>query len=493
MADLGISAGGALASSRLMQILQQDEIVPGAGPSYELCKTIYSYHPLGAKMADAPIDLAQSMARKWMVRSGPEHDLVQAFQREWFRLGVIGGDRLVRNVFRLSRVYGIASLVVGTRGEDPSEPINFWRDADKDLYFNVLDPLNTAGSLVLDQDPNSPDFLKPRHLQAGPQVWHPSRAIVMVNDDPIYIEWTNSAFGFVGRSVYQRALYPLKSYINTLIADDMIVQKSGVIVFKQKGPGSIIDRIAQAFAAAKRTVLKLATIGNIVTVGTDEDAQSLNLQNLDAPYDLARNNILKNIATAANMPASLLNNETLTKGFGEGSEDAKNIARFIDGIRTEMKPVYDYLDRLTMHRAWDERFYRTIQAKYPEYRDVPYQTAFLRWRDAYEYEWPNLLVEPDSELVKREASILEAAIGIFEVTAPVLDPVNKAEVVEWIAAQVNAAKMLQAAPLNIDMDALVQFAQKQDQEADMLAQTGGQVPGTGEAEGEPQTRAAYDV
>jgi len=33
--------------------------------------------------------------------------------------------------------------------------------------------------------------------------------------------YTQAAFGFVGRSVYQRPLYPLKSFVQTMITDDL--------------------------------------------------------------------------------------------------------------------------------------------------------------------------------------------------------------------------------------------------------------------------------
>src|SRR5690348_8178897 len=165
---------GGIASSQLMAILNQDDICPGADPSYQICKTLYSYHPLGAKMVDAPIGLAQSMPRTITIPDSPEDDLLEAYWREWKTLGRVGADRLIGNAMRVSRIYGIGSIVVGEIDGDPAKPIDMWKLAKKDLYFNILDPLNTAGSLVLDQDPNAPDFLKPKALRVGSQTYHPS-------------------------------------------------------------------------------------------------------------------------------------------------------------------------------------------------------------------------------------------------------------------------------------------------------------------------------
>ena len=38
--------------SPLLDILMSDHIVPGSAPSYQLCKSIYNFHFLGAKMAE---------------------------------------------------------------------------------------------------------------------------------------------------------------------------------------------------------------------------------------------------------------------------------------------------------------------------------------------------------------------------------------------------------------------------------------------------------
>ncbi|MDE2472693.1 MAG: DUF1073 domain-containing protein [Bradyrhizobium sp.] len=466
---------GSSTSSQLQLLLTAEDIEPGSDPSYQLCKVIYAYHPLGGKMVDAPVSLAQSLPRTITIPDSPEEELVEAFEREWAKLGKIGATRLIANVMRTSRIYGIASLVVGTRDANPEEPLDLWTLDKADLYFNVLDPLNTAGALTLNQDPNSPEYQKPQAIRSGPQVYHPSRAVILMNEEPLYIEWTNSAFGFVGRSVYQRALFPLKSYVQSMITDDVVTTKAGLLVAKLKSPSSPIDNLTRVFAAGKRAVIKSAASGNVLQLGIDENLESLDLKNLKDAAEFARNNILKNIATAANMPAVILNQETMAEGFGEGTEDAKQVARYIDGVRLDMQPVYDFFDRIVMHRAWNDDFYKSIQRKYPDwYGDVEYQTAFMDWQNAFAPEWPNLLVEPDSEAVKRDAQIMESGIGVAEILMPALDPDNKARLAGWLADMMNARKMLVSSPLDLDLDALAAYTPPQPTQ-------------------EPETRAAYDV
>ncbi|MGS1060547.1 anti-CBASS protein Acb1 family protein [Burkholderia glumae] len=448
---------GTAMSPELMRLLAADDLQPGSAPSYEMCKTIYSYHPLGAKMAEAPYEEALSQDREITIPGAPEDDLVEAFRREWAKLGTVGADEIIKNFMTLKRVYGIASLIVGARELPTNEPLPLDRLHELDLYFNILDPLNTAGSLVLNQNPNASDFQKPQYLRVADHDYHPSRAVIALNEAPIYIEWTNSAFGFVGRSVYQRALYPLKSYVQSMITDNQIIEKSGLLVYRMKSPGAVIDKVALAWGSLKRRMLKGAKTGNVMSIGLDESIESIDLKNIRDAAEFARTNVIKNIATAAKMPAVMIAQDTLTEGFGEGTEDAKMIARFIDRIRIEMGPAYEFLDPIVMRRAWSPEFYASMQRKYPDYAGVPYATAFVQWKNAFTATWPNLLVEPDSERIKTDDVITKAAIACVEVMLPELDPENKATAIAWLAEVMNERKLMFSSPLEIDIEALKNY------------------------------------
>lgn len=356
-----------------------------------------------------------------------------------------------------ARVYGISSIGVGSRNGVTSGPLPLDKLHEQDLYFNVFDPLNTAGSLVLEQDPNSPDYQKPRAISVGGKVWHPSRTVVMMNESPIYIEFTNSAFGFVGRSVYQRALFPLKTFIQSMITDDMVIKKIGLLIWKAKGPTSVTDKRVLNFFGMKRQNLKSGVTGNVLTIGVDEEVESLNFQNLDGPYKITRENMLKNIATAAGMPAVMLEQEALVEGFGEGTEDAKQIARYVDRVRIEMNPLYAFFDTIVQRRAWSPEFYESLKQDYPDYKGKPYETAFYEWRNSFQALWPNLLSEPDSEKAKTEDVRFKAAVAVIEVLAPLLDPENKADAVDWLQGEINSRKLLFSTEMNLDIEALKEY------------------------------------
>jgi hypothetical protein len=446
--------GGSSLGSALLGLLMADDIVPGSVPSYSLCKDIMLYHPLGDKMATAPLNLAQSQSREIEIAGAPGR-VKEAFEREWI---AVNADRTIFNVCKLARVYGIASVVLGAVGKKSDEPIPSEKYATEELFFNVLDPLNTAGSLIMSQDPNSPEFQKSQVVTTNGETYHRSRVCVVMNEEPVYIAYTSSAFGFVGRSVYQRALYPMKSFVQSMVTDDMVTRKAGVLVAKMQAPGSIIDRMMVSLMGTKRKMLQEARTDNVLGIGVDESIETLNMQNVHNAGTFARTNILKNIATAADMPAKLLENETMVLGFGEGEEDAKNIARYVERERVKMRPVYDFFDHIVQHRAWNAEFYKEMQKEFPEqYGKVKYAAALSKWQNAFQATWPSLLIEPESERVKTDDTKLRAIVAVVEAFAPQMDPENKARVFEWASDNIADTKLLFGVPLTLDLDALKSF------------------------------------
>ncbi len=266
-----------------------------------------------------------------------------------------------------------------------------------------------------------------------------------------------------------------------MITDDMVSRKAGVLIAKMESPGSIIDRITRGFYAIKRAFLRAASTNNVVSIGLKEDISSLNLQNLDGPMALARNNAIKNIASAADMPAKLLTQEAYVEGFGEGTEDAKAVAAWIDRYRIELAPIYAWFDLITMYRAWNEDFYKTIQESFPEeYGKVDYQTAFYKWRNAFKATWPNLLKEEPSELVQVDDVRLKALIAVVQVMAPLMDPTNRAAVIQFAVDIINTREELfGGAQLNLDMDELTAYIEEQVEQQKQAAMNPQQEEGTG--------------
>lgn len=440
----------------LMQILSADTIEPGSQPGYDLCKMLWEYHPLGGKLVEKPVRLALSKPRVITVDCQPKEMLVEAFQREWEKLDATS---YIRDVMFLKRTYGASGIVVGAEGIPTDQPIDPWAMPDLNLYFNKLDPLNLAGSIVTNQNPNAPDFQKPLpYATAAGQPYHPSRSVVVFNGTPIYLSFQSSAFGFTGRSVFLRALYPMKSFIQSMITDDMVTYKAGLLIAKQKPAGSIVNRLMQQAAGIKRAYLQKGGTNNVLSIDIDEDIQAINLQNTDTAMTTARDNIIANIAAAGDVPAILLRDEAFTKGFGEGTEDTKAIVQYIDGIREEMNSLFAFFDKIVQHRAWNKEFYEAVKSAYPDvYGNKTYEQAFYMWQQNFKAQWDTLMEEPESEKVKVEDIKLKGITEILRTVLPIADGENRGRLIQWAQDNINEMPDLFQSTLTLDVDSLAEY------------------------------------
>lgn len=441
-------------SPELITLLDSDDIQPGMSAGYQTCKTIYLFHPLGGKMVDRPIKMAMNESRTVHISQayGIEQRLRDAFEREWKALGA---DKHIANAARISRIYGVSAIAMLVDNQEPSSAVDYRTLYKHNVTFNILDPLNTAGSIVLNQDPNAQDFQKVDGIRVAGKPYHKSRCVVQQNEDPIYLAYNSAAFGFTGRSVYQRALFPLKSFIQTMRTDDMVSVKGGLLVTKIQGPSSVVNNMMQKLSGIKRMMLKRGKTGEVLQIGANDSIESIDLSNLEKPLDSSRNHILENIAAAADMPAIILNSETFAQGFGEGTEDARSVAVYIDNIREWLEPLYDYFIRICQYRAWSIEFFNSLRADFPELKNT-YSLYFSSWINNFEYRWPSSLKEPESEKVKVDEIRFKAIISMLEVLLPQVntDDENRALLIEWAQTNANANESLFPQRLDLDIDSL---------------------------------------
>ena len=431
-----IEVSGSTLPSGLLDILGADQIVPGSQPSYALCKQLWALHPLAGKIVEKPISLALGQKRKINVPCAIEDRLVKAFEKEWKALKA---TRQIRDLAHISRVYGVGALVFGGPNIATTDVIE-GKDLYKipDLYFNLLDPLNTSGSMVTNQNPNAPDFQKQVvQITAAGQPYHQSRTITLFNGTPIYLDYQGSSFSFSGRSVFLRALYPMKSFIQTMIVNDMVSLKAGLMIAKMKQGGSVLNRMMEKASAWKRNLLQEGRTNNVLTIDIDESIETIDLTNVDGPMTAARDNIISDVAAATDTPAILLKDESFAKGLASGDQDMLAVVQHIDNIREELEPAHEFFDRIVMHRAWNPEFYAALQKEIPDLAGKSYDAWFFEVRDLFVAEWPSLLQEPKFEIVKRNAEKLKAMTDVLKALLPALDPANKARLVDWFVQAVN--------------------------------------------------------
>ena len=463
-----LAPSGPNGGSNLLRMLAIDAIVPGLPASYQACKEIFLFHPLGARMASGPISLAQSQRREITLEDDPDDLIKKEFLRVWKDLDC---DMHIFATARNARIYGHAATVAVAQGVAPNRPLDPKSFAKTRLVFNDYDPLKCSASMNMNQDPNQVNFLKMDQLVVNGVQYHPSRGFMLLNEDPVYLAYTSSGFGYTGRSVYQRALYPLQSFLQSMITDNMVCQKAGLLVTKTQQEGSIMDNLMASITGTKRALIQMGTTGNVLSIGPEDDIQSIDLKNIDGALITARKNVLDNIAVAADMPSKLLDSKSYAAGFGEGTEDAKSVAQYISRVRLWLRPLYEWFDQIVMFRAWTPEFFDTLQKAYPDtYGSMGYLEAFYGWKNSFKWEWPNLLEEPESEKVKIDETRFKSALGIVQTALPVVGNVNRARALNFLADVVNEQRTLfNGITLEFDQDELMTYEPPRDATPDELA------------------------
>ena len=455
MSQVVINGSSSLTSS-LQSILDATEIEVGTEAGYELCKKLWLFLPLSSKIVEKPVVLALSKPRIVTVSAHPKEMLIKAFNTEWRNLDA---NSLIRDVTFMKRAYGVSAIVYGAEGIPTDKPIDPWDLPYLNLYFNKLDPLNLAGSTVTNQNPNAIDFQQPlQYITAAGQPYHPSRSCVVYANTPVYLSYQSSGFGYTGRSVFQRSLYPIKSYIQSMVTDNLVTFKAGLLIAKMKQSGSIVNRMMQESADIKRTILQQGATGNVLSIGLDEDIEAIDMKNTDTAMTTARNNILANIAAGADCPAQLLKDETFTSGFSEGDNDAMAVATYITGVRNDMDSLFAFFDKIVQHRAWNREFFEAIQAKYPEaYEKMTYEEAFYSWQEAFHTAWTPMIEESPSEKVKTEEVKLKGMTEILRTLLPVMNSENRARAIEWAQDNISEMQDMFSTTMQLDIEALMDY------------------------------------
>lgn len=350
-------------SNQLQDLLLANDIEAGSVASYQVCKAIYNYHPLGAKIVSSSVYNAFANGRTVSFVDINDSQLVDDYNNLFFSLDC---QRVINQAIILSRVYGSSAIYVGHKGKDLSLPLEI--HPDDDIYFNVLDPLtfNAYNSDSLNQ--LSDNYL--RHgdnITIAGSVVHPSRLLFINNRNemPTYGEFSASSFGFNGRSDYQRCLVLLRTYIRVLQADEFIIDKAGSVIAKIDAGNAGFSNISSAITKAYRSMIqqlrgspessaKGRYSGGVITIGHDDTIETLNLQNINETVEGVRKRLLNDIASCCNMPASIMSDEAMAQGFSDGKEDALKEARYLKSVQNNAIFIYDWLDGILIKQLLND-------------------------------------------------------------------------------------------------------------------------------------------
>ncbi|MBI0083573.1 MULTISPECIES: anti-CBASS protein Acb1 family protein [Commensalibacter] len=431
--------------------------------SYGLCKSIYMYHPLGKRIIDLPIDLSIGQERIISVKHETKSDeLIEQFIKVWNGYGF---KNIIRRLATMSRLCGISALFLKVDGYNDHEPLPVntnW--ADLKITPIVYDAMNIAGSASNNQDLMSENFLKVEDVLRSGMALAKDRSFILSNGDPLYNEFSTSAFGFTGRSVYQNCIHLLKAWLYVNNADAMVAKKCGLIIAKENDVGTATELTSRSLGI-KRELLRAGSTNDVLSVGASTTIESLNLQNIDGSLDMARNHILEDIANASDIPTIILGQQRFTQGFGEGSEDTKHVGRFIESIREWERGAYQFIDNFVMRMAWNFDYLKALnkengdifKSKNDEEITIEqYWQVFYSLKQSFSYSFPSFLTESESQIAEGDQKKLEMIVDVYDRVFPKVEADMQATLTNWLIDSVNNLRSLNKIKLNVDEDDLRQ-------------------------------------
>lgn len=376
--------------------------------SYEECKDIYTYWFLGKRIASALPNFAMSAPREISFGNLPPvildrfNEILQKYKVE----KTIKQSAVYARVFGMSAIYASFSQKEGEelRAYDSTKPLSYDNLQKGKFAFNVLDPLNFAG-VQINQNPLDLDFQKIESItiNGGTKV-HKQRFCTILNGEPFYLRWIDSAYSFGTPSIYQNMQGLIKSINTSLVALERMATKASAVVFKTGEDGILNSLAIEASERALKEMRAMRMDGG-VKISKDSDVGFFNLTGVDV-VDSIIDKMNQCILMALNdTPSNLLLDKNLAQGFGDGDNDFKALIASIESYRQNtLKSAYAFVDKFCLGLAFDLGF---LNETFAEYKDDLRDLEIFSVRDLREsilqnFKWEFGNLYPDTEATKQD-------------------------------------------------------------------------------------------
>lgn len=371
--------------------------------SYQECKDIYTYWPLGKRIASALPTFAMSAERE--VKFGNLPPVVaEVFKECCVKYNI---NHLIKQVAIYARVFGVAGIYVSHTKADKLKPLKNQDYENGEIGFNVLDPLVMNGATI-SQDPLSQDFQKLESFKINGHSVDANRVCAVFNDIPFYLRWVSSTFNWGSPSVYQNMYGLIKSWNRCVVALERMATKAGSVIVKSRDT-AVLN--ATTVEAAKKTLTLIRDMQNdgAAMIEKDGDVEFFNLTGVDVVDSIISQMNQLILMALADTPSAILLDKDLAQGFGEGSEDMKALLMAVDSFRAQiLRPLYDFVDGVLLRVCFNESKLTELLKEYK--KDIKCKsTAELRELilKEYRFEWGNLY--PETEATKLDNTSKELA------------------------------------------------------------------------------------
>lgn len=286
--------------------------------------------------------VADDMTREWLHCMFDGEELGTTIEQAEKRFAV---KRKINEALRWSRLYGGATVIIGTKDKNLAKPLDVKSVRKGDLrYLHVVDRwrLSPAGSL--NRDLESPNFGMPESYvlaESTVQVHH-TRVLRFNGEKLPYFAWLRNAMW--DDSVLQHVMDSLMNCDTTTQAIATMMFESNVDVVKSEG---LADMLAQKDGEAKVTkrfqvAALLKSFNRILLLDGTETYDKK--QNSFANLDKVIQQFMVDVSGAADIPMTRLFGTSAAGMNATGDNDVRNYYDMVSAKQeSELRPQLEYL------------------------------------------------------------------------------------------------------------------------------------------------------
>ena len=321
--------------------------------TYQQAKNYYTHHPYGRKIVDFLVDMANLERNitfgKFPDAMGLFDDLVNHTDQH----------EAIVEACKLALIYGESTLYILIESQNEtlsniSEPLLYHeiKPSDK-VRFSAVSPIQASSPT--EQDPLNINFLKKTEITINNKYVHPSRAIVLRNGIPLFLAFTDSAFQFSGRSIYQNSKNTLDTLLLLDIAKQRITSQTGLMIRTCTSQGSAGEEVLgddtnQNIIVAKATMTNISTTNNTLAIPEGDKVEYLASNDAAQAVLTLRDALLKELAASTGIPYQEFTGESYSSSLSEGSSEFKVLNQKLGNIQnTLLKKAYSFTDNILLN------------------------------------------------------------------------------------------------------------------------------------------------
>ena len=370
--------------------------------SYRECRQIYREWFIGKRVVEALPRYALSSGRQIVIQDAPQ-EAIEQFEKTFAKYDAL---KVIKQFCFYKRIYGLAGIYVATEERDKRENLLKHEALEKEIFFNVCDPLIMSG-VFISQDPLDKNFQKITGATINGQKVGGSRFFAMFNGTPLYLDFTGSTYNYAGVSVYNNMQDLIRLWGELFESLRKISIKASSILITGTG-GGFTDGTALDIKAQNAEFMRNLKDG-VAQMPAGTTAEFFNLSGI-AEINSIINELRAMLAMALDdTPATILLDKDFSKGLGDGSEEMNAVIMAVENYRNEyLKPVFDFLDSYLFYKAWDDDFINKLRMQYPEqFNHLGNNQIRQSFIDGFSYEFDSVRPPTLDEETKRKTAILE--------------------------------------------------------------------------------------